>query len=287
MNARYFAIALLLLGSAAAQSSMSKETAPTYVPVTPYHPSPGDHVGFPAWGRFCSEPIFDGVTEPQVRRLSHTTEFEIDFYRYELTYRVVLPNICFGEQRSDFSRKVINVGPLPRGFNTFVMKGIREDGTTFVEYETEVLVREPYVRADASGVWYSPEQNGRGVTVALVAPEGSPRRTAVVYWATHDAKGDSAWNVLATEWDVRNVIEGTAVTTSGDPLRPGSANLQSKPFGQVRFEYQRCGHATLTWDADDDAIEDGSLSLVQTMQPLGVYVCDVKAMDHIDAAWVN
>lgn len=281
-------VAMLSPLVAAAQVTPSERA-----PVVPYRPYLDEHIGIRAWSGYCPDPIYDGRHAPQIRQLSHVVDVGIDVYHHELTYRMVRSEACTIAPK-EFAAPWMDIGALPRGFHYIHVEGIEEDGDVFVEYDAEIVVRETdTVRDDASGIWYSPEQNGRGVTVVLdQSSSASPPLTAVVYWATHDTEGNPAWNVLvggpyAGAWGDRNVIEGTAITTSGDPLMPGTAQLRAAPWGEVRFEYQHCGHATLTWDADDAAIEDGSLALVQVMRPSGVYLCDVEAMEHVDAEQVE
>ena len=263
-------------------------------PVVPYRPYLDEHIGIRAWSGHCPAPVFDARHVPQIRQLSHVFEVGMDVYHHEVTYRMAEPSDCISDIPSEFAAPWIDIGPLPKGFHYIHMKGVMENDSVFVEYDVETVVRETdAVRDDASGIWYSPEHNGRGVTVVLdQSSSASPPLTAVVYWATHDAEGDPAWNVLAGgpyagAWGEGNVIEGTAFTTSGDPLMPGTAQLHAEPWGEVRFEYERCGHATLTWDANDAAIGDGSLALVQVMRPSGVYLCDVEAMEHVDVVRVE
>lgn len=265
-------------------------TPPTPAPVRPFAPILGEHVAIEAWSGMCPAPYFDPGQAPEIRQLSHTPGAggpQQDQYTHELVYRMKVSEICFSPPPPAMFGGLIDLGnELPQGHHDVLVKGVTEDDEVYVEYEVAFYVGPADgVRSDASGMWYAPEQNGRGVTVALRGDSG------FVYWATHDGEGDPAWNLLATPLNMaedRNVIEGTAITTRGTPLAPGAAELESEDWGEVRFEYKGCGVASMSWDAIDPAIEDGSLDLVQVLQPDGVYVCDVvNQPDRVEALWVE
>ena len=278
----------LLLAPLAAAVAQTTPTQP--VQVTPYDPYLGEHVGIRAWNGQCPQPFIDVEQAPELRQLSHTAGAggpQQDEYTYELVYRMRLPDLCFSAPAPASFGAIIDLGDaLPEGHHHVDVKGMAPDDTVFVAYDVDFHIGPADdLRGDVSGIWYAPEQNGRGVTVALRGDTG------VVYWATHDDEGDPAWNVLTVPrntMDERNVLEGTSHTTRGAPLAPGDAALALEDWGHVRFEYQRCGAATLTWDALDPAVEDGSLDLVQILQPDGVYVCDVANQpDRVEAVRVE
>ena len=264
-----FAIALAPLVAIA-------QVTPPMAYITPYNPMVDEHVGIPAWTGQCPEPFFDVEQTPQLRQTAFTPGAhspQQDVYEYELTYRMLIPELCFSAPAPAGYFGTIDVGTFPQGHHQFVVKGVSEDDSVFVQYAIEFSVGlTTDLRDDVSGAWYAPEQSGRGVSVIR-----TPAVT-MVYWATHDADGNPAWALLTDnpeENTQRNVIEGTAVYTHGDPLAPGAATLDAAPWGELRFTYERCGRTTLEWDAIDPALGEGSLEMVQALLPQGIDPCDV------------
>lgn len=283
--------AALAAGTLLLPIAASAQFTPTpQPPVVPYKPFLGERIGVSAWDTQCPGPAWD-YEHAEIRELSHTPGaggVQQDEYTYELVYRMLDSTICGTPPPAGYSQTLIDIGDLPQGHHAILVKGVTDDDTVAVQYEVNTYVGPTEeMREDVSGVWYSPQQDGRGVTVVLPAHSVASPGEAVVYWAAHDADGNPAWNVMVDTLDDGNVAQGTALTTRGDPLAPGPAALTSEPWGTVRFEYERCGHATLSWEANDAAIPDGSIELVQIMQPRGVYVCDLAYIGRVEANWVE
>lgn len=285
------ALAAACLLAVAPFTAVAQVTPTVAMPAVPHAPFLGDHVGIRAWNGMCPEPYFDIGQAPQIRQTSHTVGqggVQQDTYEHELTYFMKASEICLSPTPPAMpSANLIDIGALPQGLHTIAVQGIDEEDEVFVEYEVVVYVGPADdLRADASGIWFAPEQNGRGVTVARA------NGLAVIYWATHDAQGDPAWNVLTASIDpasdTRNIVSGTALTTHGDPLAPGAATLEAEAWGAVAFEYLGCGKARLEWNANDAGIEDGALELVQILQPDGVEFCDVAGSPtRVEAQWID
>lgn len=250
-------------------------TVPAYP--TPSDPHVGEHVGISAWSEACA-PLFDRRQVPQLRQTAFTQGEHSpvhDQYEYELTYKMFVPDFCFSPgPPGGFGGDIIDVGVLPQGYHRFEVKREIEEGETLVQYALEFYMGlTDSLRYDVSGAWYAPEQSGRGVSVIYGG------EVTTVYWATHDADGNPAWVLMTDvpeENTERNVIEGAAVYTHGDPLASGAATLDAEPWGDVRFTYQRCGRSRLEWDALDPAIGAGSLDMVQALLPRGIEACDVE-----------
>lgn len=266
------------------------QATPQAAVVTPFNPFLGDHIGLPVWDGQCPEPAFSGRAAPTIRQTGFTPGAggtQQDAYEYEVIYPMRTGDICLTPiPPAGFSAYKIDIGALPVGHHTFNIQGVDEEDEVFVEYSTETHVGAvDSVRTDVSGFWYAPEQNGRGVAVVQSGLLNT------VYWAIHDTEGNPAWvllNVVQDPAEPSNILEGTAIYTHGDPLAPGAAELAVADWGTVTFTYERCGHATLAWDSDDEAVEDGSLDLVQVTVPNGVYVCDVEnAATSVDAEWLE
>lgn len=259
-------------------ATFAQVTPPVPAYPTPYNPFLGEHVGIPAWEGQCPAPAFDREQAPQLRQVSFTPgehSPQQDVYVYELTYRMVTPDLCFSAPApAGFSHDKIDVGAFPQGHHEFVVKGVTDDDAVYVQYDVNIYAGPTdSLRDDVTGAWFAPEQSGRGVSA--IRTNG----VTMVYWATHDADGNPAWALLtdnAEDNEHRNVIEGTAIYTHGDPLAPGAATLESAPWGEMRFTYERCGHALLEWDAVDPALGEGSLEMVQALLPSGIDACDVE-----------
>lgn len=249
------AIGLCLAATAAAQNDGHP------IPSMPFE---SDHVGLKAWQGDCPVYEIDPNRAPTVRRTGETHDAGGYGYTYDLTYYAIDTGLCFSTPSGSFSHSwhVIDVGTLPLGINDFTIRGILPDGTELIEYHSAVWVSFPrFMRTDVTGIWYAREQDGRGVTVMQSSGK------TLLYWATHDATGAPAWVFLPPTESVGNVVAGDAVTTHGDPLAAGAATLEASPWGHVSFTYDRCGRGTLAWNANDEAIGDGSLDLVQVMVP--------------------
>lgn len=283
-----FCAALSLSGFAQAQIT------PIGADVVPASPFPGDRVAISAWRDACGGPAFDPSRPPVITQLSHVPGVGgvlQDEYTYELSYGLAVADELCGTGLFAGFWSNFEIGALPLGHHKIVVKGLTSDKEVYVQYDVNAYVGPANeVRPDVSGVWYSPQQNGRGVSVTRVTrSQGS---FTSIYWATHDKEGRPGWVVLMEDRDVAldqsNPVKGTAIHTYGDPLSPGPAELQVANWGQIRFTYERCGHARLEWNAIDPAIQDGSLELVQVIQPDGVYVCDVEKLHSLmPVRWAN
>lgn len=257
-------------------AALAQITPPVPAYPTPYNPYLGEHIGIPFWNGQCPAPALDSEQVPQLRQTGFTAgehSPQQDVYEYELTYRMAQPELCFSPPLPAGFHGNIDVGSLPQGHHEFLVKGVTADDAVYVQYELAIYVGPTEdIRNDITGAWFAPEQSGRGVS-AIRAPG-----VTMVYWATHDADGNPAWALLTDNPDDnehRNVVEGTAIYTHGDPLAPGAATLEAAPWGEVRFTYERCGHARLEWDAVDPALGEGALDMVQALLPSGIDACDV------------
>lgn len=261
-----------LLGSIFLGSALHAQPNPV-----PYDPYPGDRIGLHAFGGGCPSVELDPNRAPRIRQTGFTADPggdpEADLREYELSYWSHIPSgqVCPLPPPMDYS-SLIDIGPLPIGQHRITVIGYL-DGDEFDRYTGHVWVRvRNSPRNDISGVWYAPEQSGRGLFAA--------RRGNLTgfWWSNHDAEGRPAWVVMtATGWE-GNHFEGEAITTYGPPLAPGPASIQSQRWGELAFTYIGCGRGRLEWRADDAAIGEGSLDVVQLMLPDGIALCDVSQL---------
>lgn len=230
----------------------------------PRHAFQSDHIGVKAMQDGCPWFRVDPTRAPTIRRTGESQDAGGGrVYSYEVTYHTEDTGLCFSPPPPLDSEHIIDVGPLPLGTNRFSIHGLHPDGSVLFEYERAIGVSMyNHVRSDVTGIWYAHEQNGRGVT-AMMQADGQ----VLLYWATHDADGAPAWVFLPPTRATDQQVAGTAITTHGDPLAAGAATLEATSWGQVAFTYDRCARATLTWDAIDPAIGDGSLALEQVAVP--------------------
>lgn len=254
-----------LLGATLLGSVLQAQPAP--VPAQPY---PGDRIGLPVFGGGCPVVVLDPSQVPRIRHTGSSggaRDYELRYWSH------VPPNQACGvppPMRYDF---LVDIGSLPVGTYRFTVIG-HLDGDEFDRYTTNVVsVRDVGYgpRADISGVWYAPEQSGRGVFVA--------RRNGFtgVWWSNHDADGDPAWVIMTVNNAEANRFEGEAITTHGPPMAAGPADIDSQRWGELSFTYLGCGRAQMAWNADDEAIGDGSLNLVQLVLPDGIEPCDISS----------
>lgn len=257
-------------------------------PALPILPWPGDsnYLGVLAGG--CPASDLDPSNPPRARQIerieSPLGKPEEDRYLHEVRYWRVTPSQVCPLPPPTFLEYSIDLGPLPPGLHT--LKVIRiDDG---IEQPFSMVYREvrehPALPDDVTGAWYAPEQSGRGLFVAL---RGG---LAGVWWSTHDAQGQPLW-VLMTEaaaqpWYSASQISGEAITTTGTPLAPGPAELEAQRWGELRFSYRGCGRARLEWQADDPAIGEGQVDLVQLMLPDGIQPCrPTGSVNPVQAIW--
>ena len=270
------------------------------LPIIPEQAYPGDRIAVPLLGGgVCNAGHPDPAHPPTIRMAEHhVTPYGQHSYRYEVRYALLdTPDILCGVPPGPPILHA-DIGQLPIGYHAFDISGTVE-GEEYVSYSTtSVLVGEHDRPADdISGIWYAPEQSGRGFTVVR---SGS---TFVLYWATHDGAGEPTWATLITSEDQdhdhnQNTFAGEAVATAGAPLTPGAAVLAAERWARVKFTSRGCGRATFQWGAldpvsgepsvPDPAIGEGSLELVQVLVPDSVEPCDAVAQSGgLVATWLE
>ena len=286
--------AVLCLATAAHAETININALPR-----PSNAYPGDHIGVPLLGGgFCNAALPDPAHPPTIRMTEHhVMGFGQDSYRYDVGYTLRnTPDILCGVPPGP-PIHYTDVGELPLGYHYFDVSGTIE-GEEYVSYSTSwVLVRVHDRPADdISGIWYAPEQSGRGFSVTR---SGS---TFVLYWATHDGAGEPTWATLITSENEdrdnnQNTFGGVAIATSGAPLSAGSATLVAEPWAEVRFTYEGCGRAAFEWsplavaggEAAVSAPEvGGSLALRQVLVPDGAEQCDATVLSGgLVAEWIE
>lgn len=298
------AIRLLLPAAACLTTAAHAEQIEIDASPFPQQAYPGDHVAVPLLGGgACSAASPDPARKPQVRLTEHfpndVDNPDDDVYVYTVDYWLLNPPapICGTPPPPPFFHA--DVGVLPNGHHRFNVTG-QIDGEEHVSYQTGDAWVFPHERPDnnISGVWYAPEQNGRGF---MVQRSGN---LFALYWATHDDEGRPTWVTLlvpdAGRWDGndQNSYAGDAITTSGDPLSQGPATLDTIDWGPVSFTYEGCGRATFEWGPryplpagqpqPDPAGSEGSLALRQVAVPDGAEPCDAVARSAgLVAEWIE
>lgn len=229
--------------------------------VLPAQPTPAESVGLPYLREgFCSSGVLDPENPPTIQRtdVDVGAEPEQDIYTYSAVYRLISEAELCGTAPPP-SLRHIDIGPLPLGTHWITVTPII-DGQTRASYTVRVPVRsDPGMPAHVSGIWFDPQQGGRGLFVTRM----SPTRLALV-WFSHDADGAPTW-VLATGdiHPLESQFSAVAVNTEGPGLAPAAAQIEERVWGELSFRYLGCDRAELVWNALDSAIVDGSQSLVR------------------------
>lgn len=241
----------------------------------PSHAYPGDRVGVPAYGGGCPALQVDPDTAPRARTVQHfddPVDPVHDTYQHELHYDLVESSgdLCGTPPPPDYLQ-LIDIGSLPPGWHSFTVTAHLNGQAvaTYTTAYTSVRVHE-WPGPELNGVWYAPEQSGRGVFVTV------SNSLVAVWWSTHDAEGDPLWVGTTASLFSNNRFAGEAITSRGPPLAPGPADIAVERWGELAFSYHGCGRATLEWEADDPALGEGSVDLVQLMLPDGLVGCDPR-----------
>lgn len=249
--------------------------------VIPYRAFPGDHVFVPlVGGGGCNAALLDPARPPRIRRTFSNPEFEV--YRYEVQYWLRENEDALCGVPPPPPEFYGDVGALPSGSHSFSVTGFLSDNT-IATYETTsawVRVHDEFVPPDVSGLWHDPTQSGRGLSVIPIA-----YNNVALFWATHDAEGESSW-VVSTQAPISGIeIGGLAVSTSGPPLAAGPSVSPTQPWGQVKFTYVGCGRAQFSWTPLDPAIPAGSQALVKLAQSMHESRCAPEAQAQV--IWID
>lgn len=265
---RAFALALALLlitlQCALAQTSSGLVVLPT-------RPTPSESVGLPYLQQgVCSSGLLDPQNPPFIQRtgVNFGAEPEQNQYSYAAVVQLVSESQLCGTPPPPPVRH-IDIGPLPLGTHRITVTSI-VDGQGQPDYTVQVQVRaDPGMPSHVSGIWFDPQQGGRGVFVTRMSPD----RLAVI-WFTHDADGQPTW-VLATgdiNWQ-QSQFSAVAIHTEGPGLAPGPAAIEERVWGELGFRYLGCDRAELSWNAIDPRIVDGSQSLVRLSRADAMPAC--------------
>ncbi|HET6603674.1 MAG TPA: hypothetical protein VFG21_05590, partial [Xanthomonadaceae bacterium] len=237
--------------------------------------STADRIGVLATYPVCG-PSLDHDSAPVAVEVSQAELPHAVQYHYRIDFQLVPPpegTVCPGTLPAPIGF-LIDVGPLPPGIHTFDTRG-HTQGVETTRADSTVVVN-PWPGLTVSGVWYAPEQSGRGVFVNrfMTSIESLAPPDIAVIWATHDAAGRADWAVAAGRLD-DNHFEAAAISTEGPALSPAPAALATVTWGRLSFEYRGCGSARLEWDALDPGVADGSVNLVQLVRPDGTGECEI------------
>lgn len=275
------AVPVLVMLTAAHASSSQLQTLPLAIPIAPW---PGDHIIVGTLESSCLS--LDPVRLPVAKQLSHIPALngnpEEDQYVHEVRYWTVSVDFC--NSPPDTFEYRVDIGPLPPGSHELLVTRVDELVQQPVESVTLEVRERSFLPPDVTGPWYAPEQSGRG---AIVAKRG---QFVSVWWSTHDAHGQPIWLLMADPYSGgapgSAVAEGEAFNTTGTPLKPGPAQLSSQRWGELRFRYRGCGRASLEWQADDPAIGEGQVNLVQLMLPDDITPCSPRhGVEVVHAIW--
>jgi hypothetical protein len=274
-------LALLAVASVQAQT-------PSTLAVLPSKPVPGESIGIPfeidyPW---CAHHSLDRSQPPTIRQTGITFGGSVGTQIREYAVSIDLvydPNPICGVPFPGSLKVVryIDIGSVPEGAHRFVVTP-RVNGVVQPSYRLGPIVSsDAGMPEHASGVWYNPQQSGRGVFVTRTGPNQMS-----LAWFTHDADGRPTWAVASGPMN-SFVPQFTAAATNtvGSPLAPGPAQLQPQPWGELSFRYLGCDRAQLSWNARDPAIVDGSIDLVRLTQPDAMLPCAPSF--EIEAQWIT
>lgn len=288
MKTRSMLLSLCLAALSAAP--VQAQTAST-LPVLPSSPVLGESIGIPFEidGPWCPRRFLDRSQPPTIRQTSITfggsAETQIKEYAISIALTDTPPpdTFCGGvPMPNDRVVRYIDIGALPVGPHQFVVTP-QVDGVVQPSYRLGPIVvsTDAGMPEHASGVWFDPQQSGRGVFVTR-----SGLNQMSLAWFTHDAEGRPTWALASgplEHWEPQ--FSATAINTRGVPLAPGPAPLQQQPWGELSFRYLGCDRAELSWDALDPAIVDGSIDLVRLTRPDAMPPCAPSF--EIEAQWVT
>jgi hypothetical protein len=262
--AHFFVLALFGAHCAQAQTQPARA-------VLPAQPTPAEPVGLPYLQEgVCNSGVLDPQNPPFIQRtgVSFGAEPEQNQYSYAAVIQLVSESQLCGTPPPPRLRH-IDIGPLPLGTHRITVTMII-DGQSRPDYTVQVPVKaDPGMPSHVSGIWFDPQQGGRGVFVTRM----STSRLALV-WFTHDADGDPTW-VLATgdiDWR-QSQFSAVAINTDGPGLAPGPAEIEEQVWGELGFRYVGCDRAELSWNAIDPRIVDGSQSLVRLSRADALPAC--------------
>jgi len=262
-------VSLLLLALTANHGAQAQSQAARTA--MPAEPTPSDAIGLPYLQEgVCNSGVLDPQHPPFIHRtgVDFSTEPGLNLYTYAAVYRLVSAAELCGTP-PPAALQYLDIGPLPEGIHRISVTPI-VDGQSRPAYTVQVQVKtDPGMPSHVSGVWFDPQQGGRGVFVTRMSPE----RLAVI-WFTHDADGLPTW-VLATgdiDWR-QSQFSAVAINTEGPGLAPSPASIQERVWGELGFRYLGCDRAELSWNAIDPNIVDGRQSLVRLSRPDAMPAC--------------
>lgn len=107
-----------------------------------------------------------------------------------------------------------------------------------------------------TGFWYDAAKPGHGAHIEVLAPAtpGGPDRIGAA-WYVYNAFGQQRWIVGEGTISGNTANIAAAVYTTGALFPPNfnSADVQTRAFGSLRFDFTSCNAGTLTWTTSDTA----------------------------------
>ena len=137
----------------------------------------------------------------------------------------------------------------------------RLDCQVSLEHLVELVGDEPALGAGFSGAWYSPQRDGEGWVLEMLA-DG----TAAMYWFTYDLDGQPLW-LLGTGGEISgNQLHFDALIRAAGPrfgagFDPG--DFQAEVFGELKFEFDGCDSGQVSWQADDEHYGSGNADITR------------------------
>jgi serine protease len=99
-----------------------------------------------------------------------------------------------------------------------------------------------------SGSWFDPEHDGEGFTVEVMNPE-----TAIVFWFTYDAEGNSAWMLSLADIEGSHLFANNILQPSGAKFGPGfkPSDVSYAEWGQAVFTFGSCSNGGMRYIGPD------------------------------------
>lgn len=124
------------------------------------------------------------------------------------------------------------------------------------------------IGAGVTGSWYNPAQSGHGFNVQVL-----PGNTLVATWYVFDDYGAPYWIVATGSYSGDTaVLQAATLDGSGARFPPNfdMDRTYADEWGTLKFDFQSCMRATVTWYPDVSGFTAGSMPIQHLSVPLGL-----------------
>lgn len=120
-----------------------------------------------------------------------------------------------------------------------------------------IPVNIPSIRADMSGNWFNPDQDGHGIQLEVL----DNGRVALA-WYTYDINGEPLWLFGVGSAKLTTIeVELLRFTGGRPPANWDEASVESEAWGAVSMEFESCDAGTLSWTTDDPDFPSGEMPI--------------------------